>query len=32
MADNWGITVQADDIGRVETEADMIDLIAKALP
>jgi hypothetical protein len=32
MADNWGITVQADDIARVETEADMIDLIAKALP
>ena len=31
MADNWGITVQADDIARVETEADMIYLIAKAL-
>ncbi len=32
MAENWGITVKADDISRVQTEADMIDLIASALP
>ena len=31
MAENWGITVQADDITRVRNEVDMIDLIASAL-
>ena len=32
MADSWGLTVKADDIARVGCEADMIDLIAQALP
>ena len=31
MAENWGLTVKADDIARVTSEADMVDLIAKAL-
>jgi len=32
MAQNWGLTVKADDIARVHCEADMIDLVANALP
>ena len=32
MADNWGITVQADDVARVRSQDDMIELIAGALP
>ncbi len=32
MAENWGITVKADDIARVQSETDMINLIANALP
>ncbi len=32
MAENWGITVQADDVAKVKTEADFIDLIAEAFP
>ncbi|MBT8415019.1 MAG: ATPase [Boseongicola sp.] len=32
MAENWGLTVKADDIARVQSEADMIDLIATTLP
>ena len=31
MADNWGLTVAADDIARVRSEADMVDLVAKTL-
>ena len=31
MADNWGITVQADDVARVETPDDFESLIATAL-
>lgn len=32
MAENWGLTIKADDIARVSSEADMTDLIASALP
>ena len=32
MAEKWGITVSADDIARVQSEADMIDLISSTLP
>ena len=32
MADNWGITVQADDVAQIKTEDDMITMIASALP
>ncbi|SMX22301.1 ATPase [Boseongicola aestuarii] len=32
MAENWGITLKADDIARVKTETDFTDLVAKALP
>lgn len=31
MADNWGITVSAEDVGKVRTEDDFEDLIANAL-
>lgn len=31
MARNWGISVTADEIARVGTEADMIDLVARAI-
>ena len=31
MAENWGVTVAADDVARVQSEADMVDLIANAL-
>ena len=31
MADNWGLTLAADDVAKVRSEADMIDLVAKAL-
>ena len=31
IADNWGVTVAADAIARVTSEADMIDLVATAL-
>jgi hypothetical protein len=31
MARNWGISVTADDIAKVRTEADMIDLVARAI-
>lgn len=32
IADNWGITVAAEDIARVATETDLTKLVAKALP
>ena len=32
MAEKWGITVSADDIARVQSEADMTDLISSTLP
>ena len=32
MADNWGITVSADNVAQIKTETDMIDMIANALP
>ncbi|MBT52422.1 MAG: ATPase [Mameliella sp.] len=32
MARNWGVTVEAEDMARVQTEADFTDLIANALP
>ena len=32
MADNWGITVSADDVAQIKTEEDMTDMIANALP
>ncbi|MEP6320141.1 MAG: ATPase, partial [Paracoccaceae bacterium] len=32
MAENWGITVSANDVAHIKSEADMIDVIAKALP
>ena len=31
MAENWGVTVQTDDIAQVASEADMVDLVAAAL-
>ncbi len=31
MADRWGVTVRADDVARVTSEADMIALIGEAL-
>jgi hypothetical protein len=31
MADRWGVTVQADDIAAVRTQADMVELVARAL-
>jgi hypothetical protein len=31
MAQNWGITVHADDIARVTSAGDVIDLIAHTL-
>lgn len=32
MAENWGITVKADDVAQIKTEADMTEMIATALP
>ncbi len=32
MADRWGVTLAADDVARVKHEADMIELVASALP
>ena len=32
MADNWGITIQANDVAQVRSQDDMMDLIANALP
>ncbi|ASP21958.1 ATPase [Antarctobacter heliothermus] len=32
MARNWGVTVEAEDMARVQNEADFTDLIANALP
>ena len=32
MAETWGVTLKADDIARVTSEADFIDLVAMALP
>ena len=31
IADRWGVTVEADEIAAVETEADFTDLIAAAI-
>ncbi len=31
IADTWGITVKAEDVARIRTEADLVQLIAKAL-
>lgn len=31
MAENWGVTVSADDIAAVKSESDMIDLVARAI-
>jgi len=31
MAENWGITVRAEDVGRVASEAEFVELIATAL-
>lgn len=31
MAENWGLTVQADDVARVRSEADLIELVARAI-
>ena len=31
IADNWGVTVQADDVAEVRTEMDMVELLAHAL-
>ena len=31
MAQNWGVTVAADDISAVRSEADFVDLVARAL-
>ena len=32
MADNWGITIQANDVAQVRSQDDMVNLIANALP
>ncbi|AZQ67690.1 ATPase [Silicimonas algicola] len=32
IADNWGLTLKADDVARIETEADFVDLVARAFP
>ena len=32
MADNWGITIQANDVAQVRSQDDMMNLIANALP
>ena len=32
MANNWGIKVAASEVAKISTEADMIDLVADALP
>ena len=31
MAEKWGVTVRADDVAAVETEADLVDLVAGAI-
>ncbi len=31
MAEQWGVTVEAEDVARVTSEADMVDLVADAL-
>ncbi|HEU0223642.1 MAG TPA: ATPase, partial [Paracoccaceae bacterium] len=31
IADRWGVTVEADDVARVESEADFVALVARAL-
>ncbi len=31
IADNWGVTVEADDVAGVETEAQFVELVARAL-
>ena len=31
IAENWGVTVQADDIAAVRSEEDMVELLASAL-
>ena len=31
IAKNWGVTVQADEVAAVQSEADMVDLLARAL-
>lgn len=31
MARNWGVTVKADDVARVRTAADAVDLVARAI-
>jgi hypothetical protein len=32
IADRWGVTVEADNAARVQSEGDMVELIARALP
>ena len=32
MAENWGIRVSADDLGRIQSTGDFIDLVAGSLP
>ena len=32
IADKWGLTLKADDVARIETEADFVDLVAGAFP
>ncbi len=32
IADNWGLTLKADDVARIETETDFVDLVARAFP
>ncbi len=32
IADTWGLTLKADDVARIETEADFVDLVARAFP
>ena len=32
IADGWGLTLHADDVARVRTEADFVDLVARAFP
>lgn len=31
MADNWGVTIKAEDVAQVVSESDLVDVIAKAL-
>ena len=32
IADKWGLTLKADDVARIESEADFVDLVARAFP